>query len=186
MSAMLERFLKTSAVRTRPNRRPVIWGLIFVATVLMTATSQMKALADPMAPDFCLSDVFGKRACLADYRGKVVLLDFWATWCLPCRAGIPELNRLEERYRHQGFVILGISIEDEKTLPDEDLKIYKQTKGIKYTVLRSNQDLINAYFPDQRPRIPSFFLIKRNGRIAETITGILPKTFESTLVKFLK
>lgn len=148
--------------------------------------TQMKASADSMAPGFCLSDIAGKKVCLADFRGKAVLLDFWATWCLPCRASIPELNRLQERYGHQGAVILGISVEDKKALPSEDLKIYMAAKGIKYIVLRANNDLIRAYFQDQRPILPTYFLINRKGQIAEKIVGVLPKTFESTLVNLLK
>jgi len=177
-----------SSLRARMwfNYRLDIWFLISLIIALLTVTFQTKALADPMAPNFCLRDLAGQDVCLEDFRGKLVLLDFWATWCLPCRASIPELNRLQDRYRNQGLVVLGIAVEDPHMLPDDDLRLYKQTTQMNYTVLRSDQKMISAYFPNQRPTIPTIFLIRPNGRIAKKIVGFLPNTFVTSLAELLK
>ncbi|HTG60797.1 MAG TPA: TlpA disulfide reductase family protein, partial [Terriglobia bacterium] len=66
----------------------------------------------PLAPGFTLTDIFGNRLSLSDYKGKVVMLDFWATWCGPCRIEIPGFVELQSRYRDQGFTIIGISLDD--------------------------------------------------------------------------
>lgn len=168
------------------ERKFEILLLILATMALITFTIRTKAFADPMAPDFCLCDLEGQNVCLKDFRGNVVLLDFWATWCLPCRASIPELNRLKAQYRNQGLVVLGVVIENREVLPDDDLRIYKKSVKINYVVLRSDQQTISAYFPKQRPTIPTIFLIKPNGRIAKKIVGFLPKNFETSLAQLLK
>ena len=66
----------------------------------------------PMAPAFSLTDITGKPLNLSDYKGKVVVLDFWATWCGPCRIEIPGFIELQKRYASQGFTMIGISMDD--------------------------------------------------------------------------
>lgn len=66
------------------------------------------------APEFTLPDPAGKKVALKDFRGKLVLLNFWATWCVPCREEMPSMERLYQRYKRQGFVILGVNVKDNK------------------------------------------------------------------------
>ena len=84
-----------------------------------------------MAPDFSLPDLSGKTVSLEQFRGKVVLLDFWATWCPPCRMTIPLLINLQEQYGKKGLIILGVSIDDPRKVKDKDLLYCKKMTKIK-------------------------------------------------------
>ncbi len=113
----------------------------------------------PLAPAFSLTDLSGRTLNLADYRGKVVLLDFWATWCGPCRIEIPGFVELQNRYRDQGFVVIGISTDDG---PEPVREFYKEYK-MNYTVAMDNDKvgvLYGGIFG-----LPTTFLIGRDGRI---------------------
>src|SRR5262249_51447765 len=94
------------------------------------------------APDFTLKDSHGQVVRLSDFRGKVVLLDFWATWCGPCRMTIPELNALAKKYQDQGVVVLGVSL-DEKGWPA--IKNFTKRQAIDYTVVLSTPEVQKAY-----------------------------------------
>lgn len=117
------------------------------------------------APEFSLTDLSGNKLDLARYRGKVVLLDFWATWCAPCRAEIPRLVDLQNRYRDRGLRIIGISL-------DDDAKpvgmFYKQFK-IDYPVAIGDADLAERY--GGILGLPVSFLIGCDGRIYVKHTG---------------
>lgn len=178
---------KTGKVIWNKEKTKLI-SFIFLAIAIAVSVCGFKAqvLAEQEAPNFCLKDIKGKDVCLKDFSGKVIVLEFWATWCLPCRVHIPELNRLQERYRKQGLVVIGICIEDTEALPDEDLKIYSKSKGIKFTILRANQNLIKTYFTENKLTIPTFIVIKRNGQVEKKITGNLPEKFEATLTVLLE
>ena len=117
------------------------------------------------APNFTLTDLNGQPLELASYRGKVVLLDFWATWCTPCRAEIPHFIEFQNTYRDQGFQAIGISM-------DDDLKpvrpFYEQFK-MNYPVALGNEKLAQAY--GGILGLPVTFLIDRDGRIAAKYVG---------------
>jgi len=141
--------------------------------------------ADSIAPDFVLLDLNNKPVSLRDYRGRLVLLDFWATWCYACRMSIPELIDLQRRYKEKGFCILSISLDSPYYVSNEDLRKFKELLGINYQILRANMKVIEDYFGDEKPVIPTMFLIGRDGRIKAKIVGFNPETLTQIIRRFI-
>lgn len=121
------------------------------------------------APDFVLKDTRGKAVRLSDYKGKVVLLEFWATWCPPCKLTIPDLNELHEKYKGKDFALLSVSIDD----PLSTLKPFIEEYGIKFTVLVNDKHIERLY---GIINIPATFLIDKTGNIASKHLGYVPDT----------
>jgi peroxiredoxin len=118
------------------------------------------------APAFALKDVDGKSLNLADYRGKVVLLDYWATWCVPCRSEIPHFVEFQDKYAAQGFQVMGISMDDG---PQPVQDFYKQFK-MNYPVAMGTTQLAESY--GGILGLPVTFLIGRDGKIAAKYVGL--------------
>jgi peroxiredoxin len=115
--------------------------------------------------DLQVTDMHGATVNLADYKGKVVLLNFWATWCPPCRQEIPELVQLQEEYRDRGFAVLGVSTDD----TPEQLREFAKAYNINYPSLLMQKDLEDAYGPLWA--LPTSFFIDRSGAICRTHMG---------------
>jgi peroxiredoxin len=135
------------------------------------------------APEFSLKDANGQTVRLADYRGKVVLLDFWATWCGPCKIEIPWFMEFEKEFKNQGFAVLGVSM-------DEDgwsaIKPYVQNMKMNYRVLLGNDAISTAY--GGLDSLPTTLLIDREGGIASTHVGVSmgKEEFKDAIVKLLE
>lgn len=119
----------------------------------------------PLAPEFSLADLSGQKLDLATYRGKVVLLNFWATWCAPCRTETPRFVELQNRYRKQGLQIIGISLDDRT---DPVRAFYEQFK-MNYPVAIGDANLAERY--GGILGLPVSFLIGCDGRIHDRHTG---------------
>jgi cytochrome c biogenesis protein CcmG, thiol:disulfide interchange protein DsbE len=117
------------------------------------------------APDFSLQDINGKPLDLSTYHGKVVLLNFWATWCTPCRAEIPNFVQWQDSYGPQGFQIVGISMDDG---PDPVRTFYQQFK-MNYPVAVGTDKLAQSY--GGVLGLPVSFLIGRDGKIVQKYVG---------------
>ncbi len=146
---------------------------------------QKEVEADLTAPDFSLSDLSGHMASLEQHRGSVVLLDFWATWCPPCRMSIPEIIKLQEKFREKGLVIFGISMDDPQMVTDEQLRVFKEKVGINYSVLRVNRQVLQNYFGDEQISIPTMFVIDRDGKIRDKLVGFRPGALEKSVSEIL-
>lgn len=122
------------------------------------------------APEFSLKDADGRTVSLAGYRGKVVLLNFWATWCGPCKAEIPSLVELQAQYGDD-LVILGVSVDD----PVEKMRPYAAQYKINYPLLVGDgrEDVQDAFGP--LFGVPVSVIIGRDGRIAKKHSGIATK-----------
>jgi peroxiredoxin len=132
--------------------------------------------------DFTLKDMNGAEIKLADLKGKVVLLNFWATWCGPCRLEIPSFVELQEKYAAQGFRIIGISVDD----PPEALPPFAKRFKINYPLIvgADREDVQKAYGPIFG--VPMTFIIGRNGRICMKHVGPASKEqFESEIKSLL-
>src|SRR5580693_6409088 len=133
------------------------------------------------APDFALKDADGKTVHLSEYRGKVVLLDFWATWCDPCRLEIPWFMDLERKNKDRGFEVLGVSMDDEGW---EVVKPFMKSVGMNYRVVIGNDETTQMY--GGVDSLPSTFLIDRQGKIAAIHIGLASrKVFEDGVEELL-
>jgi peroxiredoxin len=133
------------------------------------------------APDFTLKDADGKTVHLSQYRGKVVLLDFWATWCDPCRLEIPWFIDLQRKNKDRGFEVLGVSMDDEGW---EVVKPFMKSVGMNYRVVIGNDETTQLY--GGVDSLPSTFLIDRQGKIAAIHIGLASrKVFEDGVEELL-
>ena len=123
-----------------------------------------------VAPDFALKDSDGKVVHLSDYKGKVVVLDFWATWCGPCRIEIPWFTDLQRNQKDKGFEVLGVSMDDEGW---EVVKPFLSEVGVNYRVVMGNDSTAQAY--GGVDALPTTFLIDRDGKIAAVHVGLANK-----------
>ena len=162
------------------------WILICFCLFLVIVGCQKEVQAGPTAPDFSLKDLSGQTVTLEQYRGKVVLLDFWATWCPPCRMTIPMLIKLQDKYRDDGLVILGVSIDDPQQITDKDLRYFIKMTKINYPVLRFNQKVMQDYFAGENVAVPTMFVVDRNGKIRDKIVGYAPDPLEKSLAAVMK
>jgi peroxiredoxin len=131
--------------------------------------------------DFTVRDMNGESVKLSAFKGKVILLDFWATWCPPCKAEIPGFVELQETYREQGLQVVGVSVDD---TPDK-LKPFASEFKMNYPVLvgLERDDLQDAYGPMWG--IPTTYLIARDGRICRKNSGIVGKAKYESDIKAL-
>jgi len=137
------------------------------------------------APDFTLKDLLGNSVSLQQYRGKVVLLDFWATWCRPCHYSIPELVELQKKYMDQGLVILGVSVDSPLQINNRYLSAFKEKYGINYTILRADEKTTTEYLGNSDFYIPTMFVVNRDGVIVNKHEGFIPGQVEKSLKKIL-
>jgi peroxiredoxin len=119
------------------------------------------------APDFTLKDADGKPVRLADFKGKVVLLDFWATWCGPCAIEIPWFVDLQRRNKDRGLAVLGVSMDDDGW---DSVKPFTSRLGVNYRVVMGNDETSQMY--GGVDALPTTFLIDREGRIAAVHIGL--------------
>ena len=146
------------------------------------ATAACMADAKPANFNFKMKDVDGNEVSLETYKGKVILLNFWATWCGPCKAEIPGFVRIQEKYRDKGLVIVGYSVDDTA----EKAKAYASEYKMNYPILlgEGREDVQDAYGPIWG--IPASFLINREGKVCRKHMGIAPEAvFEKEVAALL-
>jgi thiol-disulfide isomerase/thioredoxin len=131
-----------------------------------TATNNTDNSSSDLAPDFVLTDTQGNQVKLSDYRGKVVILDFWATWCPPCRKGIPDLIDLKKIYKDR-LAIIGISLDTDSK---NDVVPFMKEYGINYKVVYGDNDVVQKYGNIQA--IPTSFIIDQKGNIVTSFVGL--------------
>lgn len=133
-----------------------------------------------LAPDFTLPQLDGKPLTLSSYRGKVVLLDFWATWCVPCREEIPHFVELQDKYRDQALQIVGISMDDSV----DPVRPFAQHFHMNYPVVMGNAKIGDEY--GGVLGLPIAFLLDREGRIVKKHIGATaPDVFEREINSLL-
>jgi thiol-disulfide isomerase/thioredoxin len=123
-----------------------------------------------IAPEWELNTLDGKPVKLSDYRGKAVLLNFWATWCGPCKIEMPWFVELQKEYGPQGLVIVGIAMEDTK---NEGIAAFAKEMGVNYTILRGKEAVGEAYGGVEG--LPTTFFIGRDGKLVDQSTGLVSR-----------
>lgn len=141
------------------------------ATPAATTPAEVKVFVDTAelkpAPDFSLTDVAGITQTLSAYRGKVVIINFWATWCGPCKYEIPHFVRLYNTYKDKGLVILGIDLQE----PKATVEPFTKMKGMTYPVLLDLQGTVPRPYGGVRG-IPTSFVITQDGKIYRKHVGV--------------
>ncbi|MGC8549457.1 MAG: TlpA family protein disulfide reductase [Acidobacteriaceae bacterium] len=136
-------------------------------------------LLGQQAPNFTLVNLQGKRVSLADYRGKAVVVDFWATWCGPCRMEIPWLVQLNKKYASQGLTVLGVATDTidsdtgEKD-PHSAIAKFAQQHNMDYPILLADMKVANQY--GGIDSIPTTFFINRSGKVVASTVGLAPRS----------
>ena len=130
-----------------------------------------------LAPDFALDRLEGQQLRLSELRGRVVMLNFWATWCGPCRAEIPELNAMQKDMKDQGLTIIGVSWDDTV----EGVREFQQELPQDYTVLMNGEGVQSLF--GGIPSLPTTYIIDREGRIRQKIIGARGRTVFEAAIK---
>jgi peroxiredoxin len=164
-------------------------GLIALIAVALILRSNQSVVNDPLdafilppfefnqpAPELTLFDLDGKEVSLSDFRGKVVLLNNWATWCPPCREEMPEFKIFYDKYKDQGFQIVAIEAGD----PEADVRNFIEREGIDFVVLLDPENKSLLTF--QQNTLPNSFVIDRDGNLRMSWLGAIN---EPTLEKYV-
>ncbi len=120
-----------------------------------------------VSPDFTLQSLDGKAVHLSDFRGKAILLNFWATWCEPCKVEMPWIVDLQKKYASKGLQVVGVAMDDAS--PDEISK-FTQQMGVNYPVVIGKDEVADSY--GGLPFLPTTFYIGRDGKIVDKVLGI--------------
>lgn len=160
------------------KRDPVVIIVVVMVVTLMlvfgirksrraTSPAQATTTGMKMAPDFTLQSLDGKTVHLSDFRGKAILLNFWATWCEPCKVEMPWIVDLQQKYASKGLQVLGVAMDDAG--PDEIAKFTRQM-GVNYPVVIGKDEVADSY--GGLPFLPTTFYIGRDGKIVDKVLGI--------------
>ena len=134
----------------------------------MVLTGVVHASAQQKAPDLSLKDIYGRQVSLSAYKGKVLLLNFWATWCVPCRTEIPHLIRKQREYRDAGLRILGITYPPEKV---SEVRRFMRKIKMNYPVVIGSKETKRAFTTSET--LPLTIIIDREGNVRGVIEGIM-------------
>jgi thiol-disulfide isomerase/thioredoxin len=141
--------------------------LLIASMVFFQHAVRQESQARTANLQFVVDDISGKRIALDSYRGHVILLDFWATWCAPCRKQIPEFIDLYKRYKSRGVIVLGVSVDESPAL----VKKFVKELRVNYPILLggTRDDLQQAFGP---VGFPTLYIIDRDGKIRSQQMGL--------------
>ena len=165
-------------------RSACLAGFIAVGLICLETASALAQEASPprtAAPEWKLTDLKGELVKSSDFRGKVLILDFWATWCAPCRVEIPHFVELQKQYGGKGLMVVGVSLDEQG--PDVVKEFVKQFR-VSYPIVSGNEKVAEAY--GEINGLPTTFVIDREGRIVGRHIGYNDKeTFEKEVQSLL-
>ena len=155
-------------IKDNLTRVIIFWGAFMICLAGLGIISGLKPVFGDLkpAPDLKLQDLEGNKFKLSDHKGKVVLVNFWAVWCPPCKTEIPHLIKLYNRYKDQGLIILGIAIKSK----EGTIKKLVKELGINYPIINGDNPHIIRSFPGIRA-VPTSFIINREGNFYNNYVG---------------
>jgi thiol-disulfide isomerase/thioredoxin len=162
-------------------------ALLAILALLMAPPAILRAqpAQAAAAPSWRLMDVDGNAVTSGQFKGKVLVLDFWATWCGPCKSEIPGYVALQKKYGPDGLVIVGVSVDEEGPGRAALVKKFMRSLGMNYTVVFANDDIVGAV--GGIDAIPTTFLIDREGNIRDKKVGAAPTAeYERKILAVLK
>ena len=171
--------------RLGPLKPKFVVFVIVLLFALMAPIYVTTLWAGELAPEFTLPDLSGKAISLSDFRGKYVIVDFWATWCVPCRKSLPALAQADRKYRDQDVVILGLAIDNPDSFDNAYLAKFLKPFDVEYPILRADNLTITQYLGDEEPAIPTLFVIDRQGRIVEKHEGFVSNELDLMVEELL-
>jgi len=169
-----------------PIARGIVAGCVFallgvLAVCGCTDKEDAGGISSGRAPDFSLQDIGGKKVRLKDLRGKVVLINFFATWCAPCRQEVPDFIHLYKQFKDKGFEIVGIGVDMEG---EAVIRPFAEHLQIPYPVVAGTREVVMDY--GGITGVPTSFFVDREGYLAEQFIGLRPaQSLEKTIVKLL-
>lgn len=163
------------------SRNSLVWIVVIVTVTVMLVAAPYLArragvskglpkrpeLKGMVAPEFALEALDGKTVRLSDFRGKAVLVNFWATWCQPCKIEMPWFEEMQKQYGPGGFQVLGIAMDDASK---EDIARFAKDMGVNYPILIGKEAVGDAYGGVQF--LPSTFFVDRDGKVVDRIFGL--------------
>jgi len=168
-----------SNLPSRKKRWEILMLVSLAAAVLWTVVSRVpSAVGAPLssspspregflAPDFTLDTLDGKKVTLSELRGKIVLINLWATWCPPCRAEMPALENAYEQYKDSGVVILGLNVTNQDS--EKDIPLFVDEFGLTFPILLDRDGSVSALY--QLRGLPTTYFVNREGIIRTVVVG---------------
>ena len=169
--------------RLKVSTWALVAGVLSLGLMLMVGpdTEATALLVGKPAPDFMLHGSSGNHVHLADYRGKAVLVNFWATWCGPCRVEIPWFVEFDRSYRDRGFAVIGVSLDAEGW---SAVRPFVEQKNVSYPVVLGDDRISQQY--GGIDSLPTSFVLDRAGKIVAVHNGLVSKaTYEADIQKAL-
>jgi peroxiredoxin len=139
-----------------------------VAAIMLITSAVSAGVTDGPAPDFTLKSNSGKNLKLSEHRGDVVLINFWASWCGPCRQEMPLLSELHAKYKAMGFTVLGVNVEEDSS----EAKKLLQNMPVSFPVLFDNESVVSKQY--DVVAMPSTVLVDRDGKMRFLHKGYKP------------
>ena len=153
-------------------------GVILTMTLLFSAVAKAEVL-EGVAPDFTLKSRSGENVKLSEHRGEVVMINFWASWCAPCRQEMPLLEEMYKKYSDLGFVLLGVNVEEDSSKATELLRDIP----VSFPVLYDNKNEVTKLY--KVVAMPSTVMVDRDGNMRYLHRGYLPG-YEAEYIKQIK
>ena len=158
--------------------RAMAIATLFFTTLSSTSHAQG---APQAAPPFTVRTFEGKVVKLTDLRGKPVVLDFWATWCRPCRAAMPHLDQIQKRFGDDGLVVIGLSMDENG---NQSVRRFARDLGVSFRLGMANEKVLDVYGPIRF--LPTTFFINRQGELVRRVKGYIdPETLDSYVLELV-